>query len=83
MDRGDTASAIMGPYLEAQSRETERVRSRKAFRAKLWLVLTAMMFSSFATLTIHRFFLFDKIDGMAIVVLLLWSGILRDRWRAM
>src|SRR3546814_7846788 len=52
---GDMANAVMHHHQDVQAQEAGRIRNRRAFQAKLFLVLATALFAGFAALAIARY----------------------------
>ncbi|TCZ78101.1 hypothetical protein [Lysobacter sp. N42] len=81
MDPKDITSA-MQPLLDMQAQATQRVLERRAWLAKLLLVVATAVFSAFATYTAQRYLASGKVEPMSLVVLALLAASVRNRWRA-
>src|SRR3546814_20064397 len=55
MPPGDMANAVMHHHQDVQTQEAGRIRNRRAFQAKLFLILATALFSGFAALAIARY----------------------------
>ncbi|HEY9541600.1 MAG TPA: hypothetical protein VIR05_08190, partial [Luteimonas sp.] len=79
---GDMANAVMHHHQDVQAQEAGRIRNRRAFQAKLFLVLATALFAGFAALAIARYVWLDKFSAMSGLVLVVLAAGLRNRWRA-
>src|SRR3546814_6981469 len=79
---GDMANAVMHHHQDVQAQEAGRIRNRRAFQAKLFLVLATALFSGFAALAIARYVWLDQFSAMSGLVLVVLAAGLRNRWRS-
>ena len=61
---------------------TLRIRRRRAWLAKLFLVLTTAIFSAFATHTAHYYLERGEVQPLSLVVVALLAAGIVTRWRA-
>jgi len=81
VDPKDITSA-MQPLLDVQAQATRRVLKRRAWVAKLLLVVAVALFSAFATYTALRYLDSGEVQPMSLVVLALLAAGVGNRWRA-
>ena len=51
----DISDAVMRPAVDRQAEDASHIQRRKAFQAKIFLVLSTAVFSSYATYTLFRY----------------------------
>src|SRR3546814_15603409 len=75
------ANAVMHHHQDVQAQEAGRIRNRRAFQAKLFLVLATALFAGFAALAIARYAWLDKFSALSGLVLVVLAAVLHNRWR--
>src|SRR3546814_16500950 len=73
------ANAVMHHHQDVQTQEAGRIRNRRAFQAKLFLILATALFSGFPALAIARSVCLDQFSAMSGPVLVVLSAGLRNR----
>ena len=78
----DISDAVMRPAVDRQAEDASHIQRRNAFQAKLFLVLSTAVFSSYATYTLFRYLTLVEFHPISLPLLVILAVAMGERWRA-
>ena len=82
MPTDHVSDAVMRPAVDRQAADAARIRRRKAFHAKCFLVLSTALFSGYATYTLFRYLALGEFHPISLPLLVILAVAMGERWRA-
>ena len=78
----DLSNTVMRPAVDRQAEDAAHIQRRKAFQAKLFLVLSTAVFASYTTYTLFRYLTLGEFHPISLPLLVILAVAMGERWRA-